>query len=72
MNAAAEAAIGRSNYALAAHALGEANDPLRDEVGVFDDVGGVAAPRPGDVALAFRMVALLRAGTKRCLTCSSG
>ena len=42
MDAAAEAAIGRGDDALAADEIGEPEDAVGDEIGVLDDVGRVA------------------------------
>ena len=42
MNATAEAAIGRCQHPLPSDDVGEAHDALGDELGVFDDIGGVA------------------------------
>src|SRR5436190_16752041 len=38
----AETAIGRGDDALAADDVGEAQDPVGNQLGVLDDVGGVA------------------------------
>ena len=42
MDAPAEAAIGAGNDVLAPHDLGESQDAVGDELGVLDDVGGMA------------------------------
>ena len=40
VNAATEAAIGRGDDPLPADDVGETNDPLGDEFGMLDDIGG--------------------------------
>ena len=42
MYTSAEAAIGAGDHALGPHGAGEAFDPLGDQLGVLDHVGGVA------------------------------
>jgi hypothetical protein len=42
VHSTAQAAVGRGDHTLGTHDLREALDALRDEVGVFDDVRGMA------------------------------
>src|SRR6516165_8447374 len=52
MDAPAEAAIGAGNDVLAPHDAGKSQDAVGDELGMLDDVGGVADdPRDQDLAL---------------------
>ena len=52
MDAPAETAIGAGDDILAAHHPGESQDAVGDELGVLDDVGGVADdPRDQDLAV---------------------
>src|SRR4051794_586172 len=42
MDTPAKATVGRGDHPLAAHDVGEAQDPLRHQLRVLDDIGGMA------------------------------